>query len=361
MRKTLVIGIGAGGIHSIDYANQQGIEDVDFVALSTDQQELDNTDVAKKLLLGKISSNGAGGQPNIGWNAALEDRPEIERILEGYESIIIISGMGGGTGTGVAPVVAKIAKNQKSIVRGIVTRPFLFEGKRRRLNAERGIKELGEICDSLFIVSNQSLLELYPDMGIKASFEAVDQLVGQMIKKKHLMFRENNIVELAAEDIRAVLTTEENNPDIFPITIEREAVLSGKLLQEIEMLTRALNGSPDKELFRWTMENEGDPLIIVARERDRLVGFSMGYRRNEHTYYSWLDDILEEYRDRGVAEGLIEQQHQWCQKKGYKEIETDVTNRRKDKLILHLQLGFDIAGIRFSRERGEKIVLIKKL
>jgi cell division protein FtsZ len=175
-----VIGVGGGGSNAINHMFQQGIKGVDFVICNTDAQALHNSGVPNKIQLGVNLTEGlgAGANPEIGEQAAKESMEEIRRMLDtNTKMVFITAGMGGGTGTGAAPVIAKIAKEMDILTVGIVTMPFQFEGKIRIAQAQKGIENLRTHVDSLVVINNNKLREVYGNLGFKAGFSKADEVL----------------------------------------------------------------------------------------------------------------------------------------------------------------------------------------
>ena len=180
-----VIGVGGGGSNAINHMFQQGIKGVDFVICNTDSQALHNSGVPNKIQLGVNLTEGlgAGANPEVGEQAALESLEDIRRMLDtNTKMVFITAGMGGGTGTGAAPVIAKVAKELEILTVGIVTMPFLFEGKTRNEQAQRGIETLRSHCDSLVFINNNKLREVYGNLGFKAGFSKADEVLATASK-----------------------------------------------------------------------------------------------------------------------------------------------------------------------------------
>jgi len=175
-----VIGVGGGGSNAINHMFQAGINGVDFVICNTDSQALDNSPVPNKIQLGVSLTEGlgAGANPEVGEQAAMESMEEIKRMLDNTTKMIFITaGMGGGTGTGAAPVIAKFAKEMDVLTVGIVTMPFNFEGKMRVEQAQKGIEKLRKNVDSLIVINNNKLREVYGNLGFKAGFSKADEVL----------------------------------------------------------------------------------------------------------------------------------------------------------------------------------------
>src|SRR4051812_5334019 len=175
-----VIGVGGGGSNAINHMFKQGIKGVDFIVCNTDSQALDNSAVPNKIQLGMNLTEGlgAGANPDIGHQSAIESIADIEKMLDrGTKMVFITAGMGGGTGTGAAPVIAQLAKEREILTVGIVTIPFQFEGKVRQEQALLGIEKLRKQVDSLIVINNNKLREVYGNLGFKAGFSKADEVL----------------------------------------------------------------------------------------------------------------------------------------------------------------------------------------
>ncbi|WP_264566935.1 cell division protein FtsZ [Flavobacterium sp. N3904] len=175
-----VIGVGGGGSNAINHMFKQGIKGVDFIVCNTDSQALDNSAVPNKIQLGVNLTEGlgAGANPDVGHQSAIESIAEIEKMLDrNTKMVFITAGMGGGTGTGAAPVIAQLAKERDILTVGIVTLPFLFEGKVRQEQALIGIEKLRKQVDSLIVINNNKLREVYGNLGFKAGFSKADEVL----------------------------------------------------------------------------------------------------------------------------------------------------------------------------------------
>ncbi|AMC11770.1 cell division protein FtsZ [Lutibacter profundi] len=175
-----VIGVGGGGSNAVNHMYSQGIKGVDFVICNTDAQALQNSPIPTKIQLGVSLTEGlgAGANPDVGEQAALENIQEIKDMLSSNSKMVFITvGMGGGTGTGAAPVIAKVARELDLLTIGIVTTPFSFEGKMRNEQAQKGIENLREYVDSLVVINNNKLREVYGNLGFKAGFSKADEVL----------------------------------------------------------------------------------------------------------------------------------------------------------------------------------------
>ncbi|BFM43741.1 cell division protein FtsZ [Flavobacterium sp. CFS9] len=175
-----VIGVGGGGSNAINHMFKQGIKGVDFIVCNTDSQALQNSSVPNKIQLGMNLTEGlgAGANPDVGQQSAIESIADIEKMLDrGTKMVFITAGMGGGTGTGAAPVIAQLAKEREILTVGIVTIPFQFEGKVRQEQALLGIEKLRKQVDSLIVINNNKLREVYGNLGFKAGFSKADEVL----------------------------------------------------------------------------------------------------------------------------------------------------------------------------------------
>ena len=203
-----VIGVGGGGSNAVNHMFQQGIEGVDFVVCNTDAQALNNSPVPNRIQLGQSTTEGlgAGANPEVGEQAALESMEDIKKFLDSNTKMVFITaGMGGGTGTGAAPVIAGISKELGILTVGIVTAPFYFEGKKRLEQAEKGIEKLQKNVDSLIVINNDKLRELYGNLGYKASFAKADEVLTTAAKGIAEVISKHYATNIDLRDARTVL------------------------------------------------------------------------------------------------------------------------------------------------------------
>lgn len=200
-----VIGVGGGGSNAVTHMYRQGIKGVDFVLCNTDAQALDVSPVPNKIHLGKRQL-GAGNIPSVGREAALETMSEIRDLLEPHTKMLFITaGMGGGTGTGAAPVVASVANELDILTVGIVTLPFSFEGRKRRQQALEGIDELRKYVDTLLIISNDKLREEYGDMKLTDAFKKADDVLTIASKSIAEIITVTGYINVDFEDVKTVM------------------------------------------------------------------------------------------------------------------------------------------------------------
>ena len=206
--KILVFGVGGGGVNAVNNMIDSDLNDVDFVVANTDYQSLESSRIEKKILLGKKSTNGmgAGADPFVGKAAAEEDIEEIEKVLNNVSMVFITAGMGGGTGTGAAPVIAKKAKEMNILVAAIVTKPFASEGTMKMQQAEKGIEELKKYVDTLIIVPNQNLFRLAnQETRMQDSLKMVDNVLKSGVKGITDLITKPGFINLDFADVKTVM------------------------------------------------------------------------------------------------------------------------------------------------------------
>jgi len=205
--KIVVIGVGGAGNNAVNRMIDEEIQNVDFYVANTDKQALSTSKSSKRIILGNEITNGlgAGGDPEIGKKAAEASRADIEEIVKGANMVFIAAGMGGGTGTGAAPVVAQIAKKAGALVVAIVTRPFSFEGKKRFVNSITGLNELKKEVDSIIVVSNDKLLMTSGNAPISEAFDASDRVLAQSVKTVVNLILLPAVINLDFADVKSTL------------------------------------------------------------------------------------------------------------------------------------------------------------
>jgi len=204
-----VIGVGGGGSNAVNHMFKQGIKGVDFIICNTDSQALDSSPIPNKVQLGAslTDGRGAGSIPEVGKNAAIENIDEIREMLEGTTKMLFITaGMGGGTGTGAAPVIAAVAKEMGILTVGIVTIPFGFEGRKRRMQADEGLQELRENVDTLLVVSNDKLRDLYGNLRLGEAFAKADNILTDAAKGIAEIITVTGYVNVDFEDVKTVMS-----------------------------------------------------------------------------------------------------------------------------------------------------------
>ncbi len=208
--KMRVIGVGGAGGNAVNRMIDAGLEGVEFVAINTDAQVLELSKATHRIHIGNSVTKGlgAGAKPEIGRKAIEEDRESVAEVIAGSDMVFVTAGMGGGTGTGAAPVVAQIAKELGALTVGIVTTPFKFEGKPRARNAEQGISELKESVDTLIIIPNQRLLTIAPkDLPLTEAFRLADDVLLQATRGISDLITTPGLINLDFNDVKTVMST----------------------------------------------------------------------------------------------------------------------------------------------------------
>ena len=202
-----VIGVGGGGGNAVNRMIDAGVEGVEFVAANTDLQALQMSRAPVKIQLGvKLTSGlGAGANPEVGRKAALEDTEKIIEALEGADMVFVTTGLGGGTGTGAAPVIASLASEMGALTVAVVTKPFAFEGKRRLAQASRGLEELEEGVDTLIVIPNEKLLAVAQNAGFFESFRVADDILRQGVQGISDIITIPGIINRDFADVRAIM------------------------------------------------------------------------------------------------------------------------------------------------------------
>ncbi|PRY42478.1 cell division protein FtsZ [Umezawaea tangerina] len=204
-----VVGIGGGGVNAVNRMIEVGLKGVEFIAVNTDAQALLMSDADVKLDIGRELTRGlgAGANPDVGHKAAEDHREEIEEVLKGADMVFVTAGEGGGTGTGGAPVIAAMARKQGALTIGVVTRPFSFEGKRRAKQAEEGIQQLRNECDTLIVIPNDRLLQL-GDIGVSLmdAFRSADEVLLSGVQGITDLITTPGLINLDFADVKSVMS-----------------------------------------------------------------------------------------------------------------------------------------------------------
>ena len=205
-----VVGVGGSGGNALNTMIQCGLDGVEFIAANTDAQALDRSLAPVKIQLGPQLTRGlgAGGNPDVGRKAALEDVQRLSEALEGADMVFITAGMGGGTGTGAAPIISQVAQDQGALTVGVVTRPFLFEGRKRAKNAERGVQELIDTIDSIITIPNQRLMSLGDDdITMIDAFARADDVLLQAVQGISDLIINAGMINVDFADVKTIMAS----------------------------------------------------------------------------------------------------------------------------------------------------------
>ncbi|MEK6908566.1 MAG: cell division protein FtsZ [Nanoarchaeota archaeon] len=276
-----VIGCGGGGGNSVSRMREIGIKGCEVIAINTDAQDLLYTNADVKILIGRELTGGlgAGSNPKIGEEAAKESEQEIRKRLANSDLVFITCGLGGGTGTGSAPVVADLAKKAGALVIGVVTLPFTVEGQKRIENAQYGLERLEQIADTLIVVPNDKLLELAPDLPIQTAFKVADEILTNAVKGIAELITSAGLVNLDFADVKAVMSNggvsligigESDNAQDRAVEAVERAIHNPLLDVNIESAKGALVniiGGPDMSLdeYRKVMERVSSKVAPDAK------------------------------------------------------------------------------------------------
>jgi cell division protein FtsZ len=205
--RIMIIGCGGAGNNTVNRLHHMGVSGAETIAINTDKQHLDMVQADKRVLIGKSLTKGlgAGGYPDVGKRAAEMARPTLEALLESADLVFITAGMGGGTGTGSAPVVAQVAKDQGAIVVGMVSYPFQVE-KARLIRAEEGMEALASHADSVIVLDNNRLKSFVPNLPLGQAFSVMDQLIGETVKGISETITEPSLINIDYADVRAIMS-----------------------------------------------------------------------------------------------------------------------------------------------------------
>ncbi len=279
-----VIGVGGGGGNAVNRMIKSGLAGVDFWAMNTDIQVLEMSSASNKIRLGSKLTNGlgAGGDPSKGEKAAEETRDDIMKALDGADMVFITAGMGGGTGTGAAPVVAKIAKELGALTIGVVTKPFEFEGKRRLNQALQGLEKLKETVDALIVIPNQKLIEVVERRTtLKEAFQVVDEVLLRGVQGISDIITVPGLINVDFADVKAVMQA--SGSALMGIgrgSGEGRAMEAAKLAINSPLLETSINGAngiimnvtggPDMTLHEVT---EAAQVVHDAVDENAVVNF----------------------------------------------------------------------------------------
>ncbi|MBI5948260.1 MAG: cell division protein FtsZ [Chloroflexi bacterium] len=242
-----VIGVGGGGCNAVNRMIKAKIPGVAFVALNSDAQALMASDAPTKMRIGDRLTKGlgVGGDPTRGERAADESRDELYELLRGTEMVFVTAGMGGGTGTGAAPVIAEIAKECGALTIGVVTKPFMWEGMKRMTQAEEGVNRLRDKVDTLIAIPNARLMEICPpDATMEQAFETADDVLRQAIQSISNIISQSGAINLDFNDVRATMS--EAGPALLAVgrgTGENRAVEAARAATTSPLLDQSIDGA----------------------------------------------------------------------------------------------------------------------
>ncbi|HBG75609.1 MAG TPA: cell division protein FtsZ, partial [Clostridiales bacterium] len=325
-----VIGVGGAGNNAVNRMIQHGLKGVEFISINTDKQALYLSQATQKIQIGdKITKGlGAGANPDIGQKAAEESRDEILQAIKGADMIFITAGMGGGTGTGAAPIVAEIARDQGILTVGVVTRPFLFEGRKRAKNADNGIAQLKEKVDTLVTIPNDRLLQVVEKRtSMLDAFKVADDVLRQGVQGISDLIAVPGLVNLDFADVRTIMKEQglahmgigKGSGDNRATDAAKQAIQSPLLETTIEGAKGVLlniTGGPNLGLFE---VNEAAELVAESADPDANIIFG-----------AVIDESLEdEIQIIVIATGFDKQEEKQDRRKAGKTIEKETPSTAK--------------------------------
>lgn len=367
-----VLGAGGAGCNAVAYMSHAEIEGVEFIGANTDAQDLEKLVNIKRIQLGKEETKGlgAGADPKVGRKSAEENRKEIQECLEGSNLLFISAGMGGGTGTGAAPVIAEIAKELGMLVIAVVTKPFDYERQKRMKQAEQGIEKLREHVDSLIVIPNDQLRDVIPmDIPLSEVFERVDQVLHNAIQGIAEIVTRRGVINIDFNDLKTIMSnsgnamigvgyaTGENKATEAALLAIQSPLLEEKNLSNAQRAIVSVSLGSDSSLKDF--EAVGQVVKqITAEDAEVIIGTSIDEKLNEGikvtiiaTDFKTNLDVIEEEKNQNkniVKEVVVEKEidelddlPSFIKKKGVdkniiekKPIEDLIESKEKDPVII---------------------------
>lgn len=267
-----VIGVGGGGSNAVNRMIDSGLQGVDFLVANTETQALDNSKADIKIQLGEKLTKGlgAGANPQVGEEAAQESREEITKALQGSDMVFVTAGMGGGTGTGAAPIVAECAREMGALTVGVVTKPFTFEGKRRKNQADKGIEMLTSKVDTIIVIPNDKLLQVVDKKTpLNEAFRTADDVLRQGIKGISDLITVPGLINLDFADVKTIMTNQ--GEALMGIGIgegENRAVDAAKMAINSPLLETSIEGAKGILL---NITGSGDLSLFEINEAAEII------------------------------------------------------------------------------------------
>ncbi len=322
--KIKVIGVGGGGCNAVNRMIESGVKGVEFIVANTDAQALKTSLAPTKIQIGTELTNGlgAGANPSVGKEAALESKNEIEQTLEGADMIFVTCGMGGGTGTGAAPVIASIAQEMGALTVGIVTKPFSFEGKRRMEQALSGIEELKKHVDTLIIVPNDKLNDIIDKATpLLDAFKEVDNVLRRGVQSISDLIAVPGLVNLDFADVKTVM--QKRGSALIGIGIgvgENKAVDAAKQAVSSPLLETSINGATEA-----IINITGGPNLSLVDVNDAVATIKAAANTDIDTIWGAIinENLTDEFIVTVIATGFEEESepiyHSYGRREQYKD------------------------------------------
>lgn len=292
--KIIVVGVGGGGNNAVNRMIEDNLEGVEFVAINTDAQALKLSHAPLKIQIGEKLTRGlgAGARPEIGLKAAEESRDELAQVIKGSDMVFVTAGMGGGTGTGAAPVIASIAKEMGILTVGVVTKPFEFEGRARMQNAEEGIAELKSVVDTLIVIPNQKLLSVIDRRTtMREAFKKADEVLQQGVQGISDLIYTPGIINLDFADVATVMSSK----GVAHIGVGRakgdnKAEEAAKMAISSPLLETTIDGARHMLI---NISGDSNMSMFDANDAIQLIQDAAGNKANV-IYGQSIDDNLED-------------------------------------------------------------------
>ena len=322
--KIKVIGVGGGGCNAVNRMIESGVKGVEFIVANTDAQALKTSLAPTKIQIGTELTNGlgAGANPNVGKEAALESKNEIEQALEGADMVFVTCGMGGGTGTGAAPVIASISQEMGALTVGIVTKPFSFEGKRRMEQALSGIEELKKHVDTLIIVPNDKLNDIIDKATpLLDAFKEVDNVLRRGVQSISDLIAVPGLVNLDFADVKTVM--QKRGSALIGIGIgvgENKAIDAAKQAVSSPLLETSINGATEA-----IINITGGPNLSLVDVNDAVATIKAAANTDIDTIWGAIinENLSDEFIVTVIATGFEEESepiyHSYGRREQYKE------------------------------------------
>lgn len=289
-----VVGIGGGGGNAINRMIDTGLEGVEFISINTDSQALSKSQADKKLQIGEKLTKGlgAGGNPIIGQKSAEESKVEIAAALEGADMVFITTGMGGGTGTGATSIVAEIAKELGALTVGVVTKPFNFEGLKRRTQAEEGIKIIKEKVDSLIVIPNQRLLTMVKkETTIQQSFQIADEILRQGVQGISDIINISGLINVDFADVKTIMSN--SGSAIMGIgrsSGENRAIEAARIAIESPLLENTIEGATGLII---NITGGNDLSLIEVDEATNIIKDALNHEDENTIFGAVIDENIQ--------------------------------------------------------------------
>ena len=328
LAKIKVIGVGGGGNNAVNRMIESGVKGVDFIVANTDLQVLNDAKAPTKIQLGKSLTNGlgAGANPGVGRDAALESKEEIIAALDNADMVFITCGMGGGTGTGAAPVIASIAKDLGALTVGIVTKPFSFEGKRRMDQALNGLEDLKKHVDTLIVVPNDRLRELIDKTTpLLDSFKEVDNVLRRGVQSISDLIQVSGLINLDFADVKTVMENRGNALIGIGLGVgENRATEAAKQAVSSPLLETSIHGATDAIVnitggTNLALSEVAEALEVVRAAANTDINTIFGAVINENLN----DELIVTVIATGFEAGKEPLYHSFANRVEIKDVETD--------------------------------------